>query len=81
MVQVEEDKRRVMDLSDWRNTMKTTKRVQPKTVKVRQIQRTLEESHKQVFVTTPMTTPPKERLSMYKSVPSMTTYGLCEEPQ
>ena len=44
-------------------------------------QKTLEKAYRNVFVVpSPGITPTRERLSMYKSVPSVTTYGLCERP-
>ncbi len=46
----------------------------------RKTRKTLEDAYRQVFFGPPPNTPMRERLSMYKSVPSVTTYGLCEKP-
>jgi len=40
----------------------------------------LEDAHRRMFVGPGPNAPARERLSMYKSVPSVTTYGLCEKP-
>jgi len=47
--------------------------------KTQKAKKTLEESYRQVFLSN-QPSPARERLSMYKSVPSVTTYGLCEKP-
>jgi hypothetical protein len=46
----------------------------------RKTRKTLEDAYRQMFVGPTPNAPAKERLSMYKSVPSVTTYGLCEKP-
>jgi hypothetical protein len=48
--------------------------------KPRETQKTLEETYRRIFVGPSPNAPARERLSMYKSVPSVTTYGLCEKP-
>jgi hypothetical protein len=62
--------------------MKTiSKRGRSKSIKKsRETKRSLENAYRRVFVGPNPTAPAKERLSMYKSVPSVTTYGLCEKP-
>jgi hypothetical protein len=51
-----------------------------KSKKPRATRKTFEDAHRRVFVGPSPNTPARERLSMYKSVPSVTTYGLCEKP-
>jgi len=58
----------------------TRKRKVTSARKIRKTQKTLENAYRQIFVGPNPAAPVKERLSMYKSVPSVTTYGLCEKP-
>jgi hypothetical protein len=62
--------------------MKTgSKRSKAKSAKkLRGEQKILEDTHRRIFVGPSPNAPVRERLSMYKSVPSVTTYGLCEKP-
>lgn len=46
----------------------------------RESQKTLEDAYRRVFVAPNPSVPTRERLSKYKSVPSVTTYGLFERP-
>jgi len=48
--------------------------------KSRKTPKSLEDAYRQVFMGPPPSAPARERPSMYKSVPSVTTYGLCEKP-
>jgi hypothetical protein len=59
-------------------TMK--QRRQRRAKRSRRARKTLEDAYRQVFIGPPLNAPARERLSMYKSVPSVTTYGLCEKP-
>jgi len=60
--------------------MKPTKNRKIMARKTRKVQKRLEDAHRQMFRGPDPSAPAKERLSMYKSVPSVTTYGLCEKP-
>jgi hypothetical protein len=62
--------------------MKTTsKQHKPKTAKKqRDTQTPLEDAYRRTFIGPAPNVPVRERLSMYKSVPSITTYGLFEKP-
>jgi hypothetical protein len=42
--------------------------------------RSLEETYRKIFTVAPPAGPIKNILSIYKSVPSITTYGLYERP-
>lgn len=48
--------------------------------KSRKMPDTLEDMYKKVFVGPIHPIPAKERLSMYKSVPTVTTYGAYDKP-
>lgn len=50
------------------------------TKRTREIYKNMEDAHRKLFVGPNPNAPARERLSMYKSVPSVTTYGLCEKP-
>jgi hypothetical protein len=59
----------------------TPKRNKPKTAKkTRTRQIPLEDAHREIFVGPVPNSTPRVKLSMYKSVPSVTTYGLVEKP-
>ncbi len=61
--------------------MKTSKRKKTKSVKkTRGVQKhLLEDLYRHVFLANP-SVPDREKLTMYKSVPTVTTYGLFEKP-
>jgi len=60
--------------------MKAIKMQKAKRQKRRRRQVSLEQIYRTMF-TAPMVQPPaRERLTMYKSVPSVTTYGVYEKP-
>ena len=59
--------------------MKSNKKLKPRSRK-KSAQKSLEHHYQTVFAAPISPLPLRERLSMYKSVPSVTTYGAYEKP-
>lgn len=84
MVQIEKDQCSVMDSSiEAVATMKTNpkqSRAIHRKKRKRSGQRSLEDEYRKIFLVPVQQSPVRDRLSMYKAVPSITTYGVYDSP-